>query len=70
MKKKDKAMIFNIIAVVLLILAIISVLPFKIGNKENILNFYSVCSFSPISSVICAYAAYIILSIKKKRLGN
>jgi hypothetical protein len=56
----------NVLSVVMIILAIATLLPTGTASKVNILGYNSLCSFTPVSSVILFAIAVISIFMAKK----
>ena len=57
-----------ILTVVVTLAGIVSMLPNSNASKECLLSYKAVCSFAPISAVICFGIAGVLCVIRKRRL--
>ncbi len=55
------------LTIIAVLLALTTLIPFDGASKENIMRYKSLCTFSPVSTVICLMLANIFYSIRKKK---
>ena len=63
-----KKTILNVTAVVMILLAVATLLPTGTAHKANALGYISLCSYSPISSIILFAIAVLALFVAKKSI--
>jgi len=57
---------YKVLVAVLVILAVSTVIP-VLASKPNFLGYYSHCSWTPLSTAICAVAAYVVYWFGNRR---
>lgn len=62
----SKKIILNVVQVIMIILAIVTLIPAETAGKANILGYYSICSFAPFSTLILIAIAGVSFFISKK----
>ncbi len=65
-EKKPFQFLFFMIYV-FLIAAIITLIPNPNASKDCLLHFHAVCSFTPISTLICIACAVILFIMRKRK---
>jgi len=55
------------LTVLAVVCALSTLIPFDGASKKNILGYKSLCTFSPVSTVICLLLANVFYGIRKKK---
>ncbi|MBU1169304.1 MAG: hypothetical protein KKD44_07045 [Proteobacteria bacterium] len=61
------ARILLIASIILMIGALVTLIPFAGASKPNIMGYRSLCSFSPVSTIILLFGANTCYGIRKKK---
>lgn len=69
MKKSQNQFIYiglYVLAVFLCIAAGLTIMPYSGASEPSVLGYHALCSFSPVSTVICLFAAWNAWLMKEK----
>ena len=67
MNKKTVSNILVTVCAALVVGAVITLVPFAGASKQNIAGYRSLCTFSPVSTVIMLFASYSLNGIRLRK---
>lgn len=67
---KIQAGLFIIVATLSFIAAFLTLIPYDAAGKANIIGYKSLCTFTPVSTIVCLLASRTFYTLWKRKTGR